>query len=51
MDDANALELAGIDLYRLTHVMHRQGLSYEQILLLLLNECENLVQQITAEHS
>ena len=51
MDDANALELAGIDLYRLTLVMHRQGLSYEQILLRLLDECQNIVQKITAEHS
>jgi len=50
MDDADTIELAETEIARLIEVIHRQGLSYHQILRLFLLATHNLDIQADAEN-
>jgi len=50
MDDADLVEKATIDLDVLITVMHKQGLSYLDILKVFLSRLESLVMQADVEN-
>ena len=50
MDDADAIELAEIDVDRLILVCHKQGLNYFQILRIFLNASVKLQIMSSAEY-
>ena len=50
LDDADTIELAETELARLIGVMHKQGLSYHQILRIFLIASNDIYIQMDAEN-
>ena len=49
LDDADTIELAETEIARLVNVIHKQGLSYRQILRLFLLACRDIYLQADAD--
>ncbi len=49
-DNADMLELAELEVYRLVDVMHRQGLNYHQIFRIFTEACAGIEARAEAEN-